>query len=98
MSTASRLRLKVVPKAAHSGIAGWMGDALRVRVTAAPERGKANGAVIALLASALGIPRERIALVSGETQAYKVVEIRGLSDAELRLRLGGTSRNVEPKR
>jgi len=97
MSTASRLRLKVVPKAARSSIAGWIGDALKIRVTAAPERGKANTAVIALLASALGISRERIVLVAGETQARKIVEIRGLSDAELRMRLGGTLRNVEPK-
>jgi uncharacterized protein (TIGR00251 family) len=98
MLIASRLRLKVVPKAAHDSIAGWMGDALKIRVTAAPERGKANTAVIALLASTLGISRERIVLVAGKTQARKIVEIRGLSDAELRVRLGGIPQNIEPKR
>jgi uncharacterized protein len=98
MFVASRLRLKVVPKAAHDSIAGWVGDALKIRVTAAPQRGKANAAVIALLASTLGISRERIVLVAGETQARKIVEIRGLSHVELCMRLGGTPRRVEPKR
>jgi uncharacterized protein (TIGR00251 family) len=98
MSAVSRLRLKVVPKASRSSIAGWIGDALKIRVAAAPERGKANSAVIALLASALGISRERIVLVAGETEARKIVEIRGLSDAELRARLGGALWKVKPKR
>ncbi len=83
----SRLRLKVVPKAARNGVAGWIGDCLKIRVTAAPERGKANAAVIALLAQALGIPRERIVLIAGESKARKIVEIQGLSDTELRTRL-----------
>jgi hypothetical protein len=98
MPNASRLRLKVIPKAARDGIAGWVGDSLKIRVTAAPERGKANSAVIALLASTLGVPRGRIALLAGETKAHKVVEIQGFSEPELRMRLAGAPRKSGWKR
>ncbi len=64
-----------------------MGDALKVSVTAVPERGKANLAVIALLAEALGVPKSRIRVLRGETQASKLLEIEGLDQAELLRRL-----------
>lgn len=98
MPDASRLRLRVIPKAVRDGIAGWVGDSLKIRVTAAPERGKANSAVIALLASTLGIPRKRITLLAGETKAHKVVEVQGFSDVELRMRLAGAPRKAGQER
>ncbi|MEK7839378.1 MAG: DUF167 domain-containing protein, partial [candidate division NC10 bacterium] len=52
-----RLTVKVIPKSSRDSIAGWVGDALKVCVTAAPERGKANAAVEAVLADALGLAR-----------------------------------------
>jgi len=88
--SAIRVRIKVVPKAAHNAIVGWIGDSLKVRVTAAPERGKANSAVVALLASALGVPREQVVIVAGATSAQKLVEISGLPEAEIRARLADT--------
>jgi len=51
-----RLKLKVVPGAGSAGIVGWLGPALKVRVTAPAEKGKANAAVTALLAAELGLP------------------------------------------
>ena len=86
-SSAIRLRLKVVPKAADNRIVGWIGDSLKVRVRAAPERGKANAAVLDLLATALDVKRERIQLVAGQSSARKTVEILGLTEAELQKRL-----------
>jgi uncharacterized protein (TIGR00251 family) len=83
-----RLALKVTPKASRSALTGWAGDTLRVAVTAAPDKGKANAAVIALLAEALGLAKSRLHIVRGETQAHKLVEVEGLSDAELQARLG----------
>ena len=50
-----RLAVKVVPKASRDGVAGWLGDALKVCVTAPPERGKANAAVERVVAHALGV-------------------------------------------
>jgi uncharacterized protein (TIGR00251 family) len=83
----ARLELKVVPGATRAGIAGWLGDKLKIRVSAPPERGKANAAVVELLAGALGIPGERVRIVAGASSARKVVEIAGLSVAEVRARL-----------
>lgn len=54
---------------------------LRVRVTAVPDKGKANAAVIALLAKSLGIPKSAITLVSGETARLKTLRLAGDPDA-----------------
>ena len=51
--------------------------ALKVKVAAVPEKGKANAAAVALLAKALGVPKSAIRLVAGETARSKVVEIAG---------------------
>jgi uncharacterized protein YggU (UPF0235/DUF167 family) len=58
-----------------------------VRVVAAPERGRANGAVVALLAEALSLARDDIAVVAGATSRDKVVELAGISAAEADRRL-----------
>lgn len=84
----ARLPLKVSPKASRDAVGDWMGDALKVSVTAVPERGKANQAVIELLAKVLGVPKSRIRVLRGESQPNKLLEIEGLDDAELRRRLG----------
>ena len=84
----SRLSLKVSAGASRDRIAGWLGDALKVSVTTAPERGKANAAVEALLAGALGVPRSAVKVVAGHTQPRKQVEVAGLPAGEVRRRLG----------
>ncbi|MBI3897024.1 MAG: DUF167 domain-containing protein [Gammaproteobacteria bacterium] len=81
------LRVKVVPKASRNGLVGWMGDTLKLRVTAAPERGKANAAVIALIAESLQLARKRVRLVAGETSERKIIEVDVLDDAELQRRI-----------
>lgn len=82
-----RLNIKVSSKSRRSGINGWIGDTLKLRVTAAPERGKANQAMRALLAEVLGIAKQRIRLVSGAGSTRKLVEIDGLDMTEVRRRL-----------
>jgi uncharacterized protein len=79
-----RFRLRVAPKAARVRIMGEYGGALKVAVTEAPERGKANAAVIALLAQKLRVPKKNIAIISGETSQDKVAEISGVSGPALR--------------
>jgi hypothetical protein len=77
------LNVKVVPGASRSCIAGRLGDALKVRVAAAPEKGKANAAVIELLAEALGVKEAQIELVGGHTQPRKTFRISGMEQAQL---------------
>lgn len=87
MSDSVRLPIKVVPGSSRSGVAGWLGDTLRVRVTAPPERGRANAAVEALLREVLGLSAGQVRIVAGGASPRKIVEIVGLSDAEIRRRL-----------
>jgi len=68
---AALLRVRVLPKARANAVLGWRGEALRVTVTAAPEDGKANRAVIGLLAAALSVPPSSISLVRGAASRDK---------------------------
>jgi uncharacterized protein (TIGR00251 family) len=83
----TRLRLRVSPGAMRTEIAGRHGDGWKVRVSAAPERGRANEAVVGLLAERLGVPRESLSVVAGVSSRDKVVELRGLGRDEAERRL-----------
>ncbi|MDH3389959.1 MAG: DUF167 domain-containing protein, partial [Gammaproteobacteria bacterium] len=67
--------------------AGWYGDNLRIRVSAAPRRGKANAAAEKLVALALGLPKQAVRIVSGKTTARKLIETEGLSKSDIIRRL-----------
>jgi uncharacterized protein YggU (UPF0235/DUF167 family) len=84
----TKLKVKVVPGSSRDCIAGWLGDTPKVRVTAVAERGRANAAVEATLAEALGVPRSSTRVVRGMASQRKVVEVVGLSEAEVHRRLG----------
>lgn len=90
--SATRLRLRVSPKASSNRLVGWHGEALKLRVTAAPERGKANEAVIGLLAEALEVPRQAITIAQGETAQDKIVEIAALEMDEIKRRIEASLR------
>lgn len=77
----------MVPGASREGIAGWLGDALKVRVSAPPEKGRANAAVVSLIAAALAVPRSDVRIVSGHGAARKILEIDRLDEAQVRQRL-----------
>lgn len=83
----TRLRLRVIPGAVRSEIIGRHGDAWRVRVNASAERGRANAALLRLLAQRLDLPRSDITLVSGRTGRDKVVELSGVGGDEVARRL-----------
>ena len=74
----TRLKLRVSPGARRSGIAGRHGDAWKVRVADSPEDGRANEAVLRLLAETLDVPRATVELVSGHASKDKVVVLDGL--------------------
>lgn len=76
------LHLRVTPNAGADRIDGTElrddGTAvLRVRVTAVPDKGKANAAVIGMLAKALGVPKSALTLVSGDTARLKTIDVAG---------------------
>jgi uncharacterized protein YggU (UPF0235/DUF167 family) len=77
----------VAPGAARPGVVGRHGDAWKVRVAAAPERGRANEAVLELLAEALAVPRASVTLVSGSASRDKIVELSGIPPDEVERRL-----------
>lgn len=81
------LRIKVIPGAARTGLAGWMDDVLKVRIHAPPEKGKANAELLRYLGERLGVNNTAISLKRGHTSAQKTVEVTGLTLEELRSRL-----------
>ena len=81
------LSVRVTPAAGRDVLLGWQGDLLRLSVAAPAERGKANEAALRLLADALGLPRDRLRIVRGQTARRKVIFIEGLDDAQVRARL-----------
>ena len=88
MPPACTLELKVIPNAPRDEVAGWMGDALKVKVHAPALDGRANDALAAFLAGRLGLPRRAVTLVRGDKSRHKVVRIDGLDLAGARSRLG----------
>jgi uncharacterized protein (TIGR00251 family) len=81
------LKVRVSPRARKPGIGGRHGDAWKVRVAEPPEDGRANEAVLRLLAETLDVPRTRLALVSGHASREKVVSLDGVDPARLELLL-----------
>ena len=86
--TEARLVLVVQPGAKSTQLQGLANGVLRVRVAAAAQEGRANEAVIELLASLLGVPKSRIRIIRGLTKRKKVVAVEGLSQEEAMRRLG----------
>jgi uncharacterized protein len=92
----TRLRLRVAPGAARPSVVDRHGDAWKLRVAEAPERGRANEAVLELLATTLSLPRADVTLVSGAASRDKIVELAGIAPEEIdrRLASAGEKENV----
>jgi hypothetical protein len=78
VSPATRVQLRVSPGARRARVVGPHGAAWKVRVAPAPEDGRANDAVVALLAETLALPRASIAIVSGHSSRDKTVALAGI--------------------
>lgn len=76
-------RIRVVPRAGSTRVAGTRGDALLVRLAAAPVEGAANEALIAMLAALFGRARRDISIASGERARDKIVRVAGTNAAEV---------------
>jgi len=90
MESAVRLKVKVVPGASSSSVAGWLGDMLKIRVAAPPERGKANAAVLKLLAKELQLQESALTIVSGGASQMKVIDIQGLTMSDIQEKFGAS--------
>ena len=89
--TGLRFAVRLTPKGGRDRIEGWTAGAdgrpfLKARVSAPPEAGKANAALIALLAKTLGVAKSAVAIAGGETSRLKQVDVAGEADY-LRARL-----------
>ena len=78
------LRLHVVPGAGRTAVVGRHGDAVKVRVAAPPERGRANEASLALVATTFGVPAGQVELVSGPASRVKRVRVTGVDADDVR--------------
>jgi len=88
----TRLALRVSPGARASAVVGRYGGAWKIRVAAPPEYGRANAAVVRLLADALGVPARTITVVSGHGARDKLVELAGIAPDEIDRRLEAVGR------
>jgi uncharacterized protein (TIGR00251 family) len=70
------IRVKVIPKSSKTELAGYLPDGTwKVKIAAAPEKGKANRALVEFLAETLGVVKSRIRIVSGETSQLKRIHV-----------------------
>ncbi len=85
--------VKIVPGSSRTALAGLLGDMVKIRVAAPPEKGKANQCLIEFLATQLGVRRNAIEILAGQTSPTKQVRVAGISAKTLleRLGLGGQS-------
>lgn len=76
-----RLTIHVQPRAKSPGVGGLHGDALKLRVSAAPVDGAANEAVVKAIATAFGVAPRDVRVVAGASSRRKIVEVDGASVA-----------------
>jgi hypothetical protein len=84
----AQFALRVQPRASRTAIAGVIGDAVKLAITAPPVDGKANQAVIEFLSDLFHVSKGSIEIVSGETGRNKLIAIRGVSAEQVRTVLG----------
>ncbi len=81
---------KIVPGSSRTCISGLLGGMLKVKIAAPPEKGKANQSLIEFLAKELGVKKNAVSIISGQTNPVKQVQVLGVSSDSLieKLNLG----------
>lgn len=82
------LRLHVTPRGSRNEIVGWREGVLCVKITAPPVEGAANAAIVKFIADSLGVRKSQVELVSGDKSREKTLRICGISESEVRARIG----------
>ncbi|MBI1832912.1 MAG: YggU family protein [Planctomycetes bacterium] len=81
------VNVRAQPGARRNAVVGEQAGALKVAVTAPPDKGRANDAIVEVLAEALGLKRSQVEIVSGHTSRQKRFLLRGLTAEALRAKL-----------
>lgn len=81
------LTVKVVPGSSRTALSGSLGGMLKIKVAAAPEKGKANDCLIDFLAGLLNIRKQQISILSGHTGPVKQIQIEDVEPETLREKL-----------
>ena len=79
---------KVVPGSSRTAVCGVLGGMLKVKVSAAPERGKANQCLLGFIARRLGVKKSAVVIVSGPSKPVKQIRVAGVTSETLRAKLG----------
>lgn len=82
MQNQTYLHVKII-FGGHNALVGWENDRLKIRLSAVPEKGKANQELIVYLAKLLAISKSSIEIVQGQTARFKKLLIHGLNENEL---------------
>jgi uncharacterized protein len=93
MASEAIVKVRVIPRAKRSEIAGLRGEAWLVRLQAPPVEGAANDELIGVLAKTLGVPRRDVTIVSGEHSREKRVRVAGLDATTAQALLSATTRS-----
>jgi hypothetical protein len=74
---------KVVPGSNRTAVCGLLDEILKIKVSAAPERGKANQCLLKFLAKQLGVKKNAVSIISGKTKPIKCMQVLGISPETL---------------
>jgi len=85
----SAFTVVVVPKAKRNEIVGRYGEAVKIRISAPPEKGKANEELLKFLAEKLGVKEDRLEIVAGASSRNKVIAVLGMEPQEVEEKLLG---------
>ncbi len=75
--------VKVVPGSSRTQLAGIIGQMVKIKIAAAPEKGKANDCLTAYLAEKLGVRKNAVCITSGHTSPVKQIRVEGLSSNQI---------------
>ena len=81
------LSIRVQPRASRNEVAGWVGESLKIKLTAPPVEGEANDACLAFLSKLLDLAPSRLAIIQGQHSRTKLIRITGLTKNEVHARL-----------
>lgn len=86
-----KLAVKAIPNAPRNAVAGWLGDALKVKVHAPALEDRANDELCEFIAQQLGLPRRAVTVAQGDKSRQKLLQIEGLTLDEVRRKLDAST-------
>jgi uncharacterized protein (TIGR00251 family) len=81
------VEVQVMPRASRAGVAGLLGNAVRIRLTAPPLENRANEALVRFLSASLDVPRPSVTIIAGKRGRKKIVHVTGMSRDDIFRRL-----------